>query len=369
MSLFTQAPSSLCLLRLSAIGDCCQLVPVIRALQHAWPDTALTWIVGGTEASLFGDFDGVETIVYRKGGGIAAWRALRRKLGDREFDALLLMQVSLRAGLVSTAVRAKYRIGFDHARARNAHGLFINQRIAPHPRAHVLEGFFDFLTALGLEQPELRWDIPLPDAARERARGLIPDGQPALVISPCSSRRFNNYRNWPADFYAQVARHAHLRHGMKILLTGGNSDEERRYGDLIRAGVPAAAVEDCIGRTSLKELLAIIGRADAVICPDSGPAHMATAAGTPVIGLYATSNPARTGPYLSRRWVVDRYPEAARKAWGEDAGKVRWGRRVRDPAAMELITVRDVIDRLDALMSTPRAARLDPPLLAQSAPR
>jgi heptosyltransferase I len=356
-------PQSICLIRLSAIGDCCQLVPAVRAMQSAWPDTALTWIIGRTEASLLGDLDGVEMISYRKGGGLAAWRELHRNLSNRRFDALLLMQVSLRAALVSTAVRAESRIGFDADRARTGHGFFINRRIAPHPQAHVLEGFFDFLHALGIDQRGLRWDIPVPAAARERALALIPDGQPSLVISPCSSRRFNNYRNWPAESYAHVVRHAHERYGLVTVLTGGSSDEERRYGDTISRLASVAAVEDCIGRTSLKELLAILQRAEAVICPDSGPAHIATAVGTPVIGLYATSNPARTGPYLSQRWVVNRYPDAVRKTWGCAPDDVRWGRRVRDPAAMDLVTVEDVLRQLDALLAVPRESRLPPPVL------
>ena len=92
---------------------------------------------------------------------------------------------------------------------------------------------------------------------------------------------------------------------------------------------------------------ALIAAADLVICPDSGPAHMATAAGTPVIGLYATSNPNRTGPYLSRHLTVNRYPDAVRKYLGSDVDQLRWGQRVRHPDAMDLITIRDVTDKID----------------------
>lgn len=356
-------PRSLCLLRLSALGDCCQAVPLVRALQRAWPDTALTWIIGRTEAALLGDLEGVEFITYHKGGGFAAWRSLHRALSGRTFDHLLLMQVSLRAGLVSTAVRAGVRLGFDGARARGGHGLFVNRRIAPHPEAHVLEGFFDFLRALGIGERDLVWNIPVPDSARERAIALIPDNRPTLVISPCSSQRFNNFRNWAAESYARVARHAYERHGLATLLTGGHSAEEQRYGEAIMRLSGDIPIQNCVGQTGLKEMLAILARAEAVVCPDSGPAHMATAVGTPVIGLYATSNPARTGPYLSLRWVVNRYPEAVRKAWDRELGAVRFGRRVRDPDAMALITVDDVTSQLDALLAVPRGSWLAPPVL------
>ena len=355
-----KAPERLCLFRLSAIGDCCHMVPVVRTLQAVWPQTRLTWVIGRTEAALLGDLDGVEFITFDKRAGRSARRALKAQLVGRQFDVLLLMQVAWRAGLAARAVRAPLRVGFDRHRSKDLHGLFVNRRIPPHPQAHVMDGFFDFLRALGIEQRELRWDIPVPDAARQWAMELIPDGTPTLVISPCSSQRFNNFRNWPAERYAAVARWAVRERGMQVILSGGASDEERGYAQAIqtRAGVP---VTDCIGRTSLKELLALLRRATVLVSPDSGPAHMAVSAGTPVVGLYATSNPARTGPYLSQRWVVNRYPEAVRAELGKDVHQVSWGRRVRKPDAMTLITVEDVLDRLHALLETNAEQRLSLP--------
>jgi heptosyltransferase I len=111
-----------------------------------------------------------------------------------------------------------------------------------------------------------------------------------------------------------------------------------------------------VGATTLKELFALIARAAVVVCPDSGPAHMATAAATPVIGLYATSNPDRTGPYLSRHLVVNAYPEAVQREFGKPVDTIAWGRRVRDPAAMELIRAQDVEARLDEVLGGPDAA-------------
>ncbi|MCC5811230.1 MAG: glycosyltransferase family 9 protein [Ectothiorhodospiraceae bacterium] len=357
---FTRPPESLCLLRLSAIGDCCHMVPVVRTLQSAWPETRLTWVIGRTEAALLGDLDGVEFITFDKQDGGGGRRRVREQLRGRRFDALLLMQVALRAGLLSRSVPARLRLGFDAARSKDGHRLFINHRVSAHPKAHVLDGFFDFLRTLGIDQREMRWDIPIPGEARERAQEVVPDDHPTLVISPCSSQRFNNFRNWRPEAYAEVVRHAYQSLGLSTVLTGGPTDEERRYGEAITrlAGVP---VRNLIGQTGLKELLAILGRATVVVCPDSGPAHMATAAGTPVVGLYATSNPDRTGPYLSRRWVVNRYPEAVREAYGCTPDELAWGQRVRKPDAMDLIRPGDVTAMLATLLATPRAQRLRPP--------
>ena len=108
-----------------------------------------------------------------------------------------------------------------------------------------------------------------------------------------------------------------------------------------------AQAQNLVGQTSLKQLYALLADADLVIAPDSGPVHMATAAGTRVIGLYATSNPDRTGPYLARELTVNRYPDAVRAYLGKEVAQLRWGQRVRHPDAMALITVDDVISKID----------------------
>ena len=79
---------------------------------------------------------------------------------------------------------------------------------------------------------------------------------------------------------------------------------------------------------------------------------MATAVDIPVVGLYAVANPDRTGPYKSRQWVLNRYPEALFEYAGKSVEDVRWGRRVKSERAMELIVASDVCKRIDRLMDT-----------------
>jgi heptosyltransferase I len=243
-------------------------------------------------------------------------------------------------------ISADVRLGFDRARARDGQWYFCNRHIPARAQRHVMDGLFEFAEALGIEDRAPRWDIPLGDAALARAAELIDTRQPSLVISPCTGQRFRNFRNWSADRYAAIADYAHSKYGARIVLTGGNSAIERRYADEIVARSTAQPL-DLIGRTSLKELLAVIARASVVLCPDSGPAHMATAVGTPVVGLYATSNRLRTGPYFSQHLVVDKYPEAVATEFATTTDALRWGQRVRDPAAMQLITPADVIAKVD----------------------
>ena len=344
------APASIALLRLSAIGDVCHTVPVLRALQDRYPEAPITWIIGRLEASLIGDIKGVQFISFNKGDGLAAYRQLRRTLSEQRFDALLHMQVALRASAASLMIPARRRIGFDRQRARDFQWLFSTEKIPFEPRQHVMDGLLAFASHLGADISRPRWDIPIPDRDAAFAREQIPDSRPTLILSPCSSQRTRNFRDWRAERYAAVIDHAAEQHGLAALITGGPSERERVMADDI-ARHCRHQPGNWVGQTSLKQLFALITRATAVICPDSGPAHMGTAAGTPVLGLYASSNPDRTGPYYSRQWCVNRYPEALQAETGKTVDQVRWGTRVRDPKVMERIEVRDVTDRLDALMA------------------
>lgn len=342
-----ERPDSICVMRLSSIGDVCHTVPVVRTLRAALPETRITWIIGAIEASLVEGLPGVELLVLDKRAGWRGLRELHRQLRGRRFDVLLHMQAALRASLATLFVRADERIGFDRARARDGQWLFTNRRIEPRPREHVVDGLFGFAEALEITERHFVWDIPVGDEQREFAERVVPEPGRTLAISPCAS---SASRNWRAERYAQVADYAVERHGLTVLLTGGPSRQEREMGRAIEAAMQAAPV-NLIGQTSLKQLLAVLERCTALVTPDSGPAHLGTVAGIPVIGLYAVSNPERAGPYLSRHWVVNRYPENVERYFGKTVDEVPWGARVRLPDGMDVITVNDVKDRLDGVMA------------------
>jgi len=340
-------PRSVCILRLSALGDTCHVVPVLRTLQQAWPTTQFTWIIGKAEARLMTLIEGVEFIIIDKRAGLFAMRRqLRRQLAGRRFDVLLHMQLAIRASLLAQVVKADVKLGYDRARAREMQWLFTNRQIAPRGREHTVDTFFGFAAALGVEERLLRWDLPLPEEALAYAAKLIPDSRPTLIISPCSSHPL---RNWSAERYAAVASHAIARHGMRVILTGGPSTIEREMGAAIeRAGVFGAINQ--VGRDTLAQLLALISRATALVSPDSGPAHMATMVGTPVIGLYAATRVARSGPYLSRQWCVDEYDDAARRFRHREPDVLPWTEKIEEPGVMDLISVDAVTAKLDELL-------------------
>jgi heptosyltransferase I len=222
-------PQSLCLLRTSALGDVTHVVPLVRTLQVAWPQTRLTWIVGKLEHKLVGDIPGVAFVVFDKAAGWRGFAALRRQLAGRRFDVLLHLQVALRANLVSALVDADLRVGYDRARSRDLHGLFVNRRIAQRSGEHVLYARASFLAPRGLKQTTVDWNIPIPDSAHEFAAARLPGDAPILLVSPCSSHRL---RNWLPDRYAAVMDHAATR-GWRVVLCGGPCTFEREFGDAI----------------------------------------------------------------------------------------------------------------------------------------
>ena len=330
---------SICLLRLSALGDVTHVVPLVRTLQRAWPGLPLHWIIDPAGRRLLDGLEDVTFHVYDKRSGLAGMRQLRAQLPPGKFDVLLQLQVAGRANLLSAFVPARRRVGYDRSRSKDLHGLFVNERIADRPGIHVLDAIGSFCEPLGLVQDTVQWNLPVPAEAREWARAQWhDDGAPALMISPCSS---HVRRNWYPDRYAALADHAATR-GWRVVLCGGRSQLERDTADAIAAAM-RHPVLDLVGKDTLKQLPALLERAALLVTPDSGPMHIANAMGTKVLGLHAASNPARSGPYSDRRYCVDRYDDAARKYLGKPASALKWGTKIEHDGVMALVTVDDAI--------------------------
>ena len=212
-NLLATPPERVCLLRLSAIGDTCHVVPLLRTLQDAWPSTRFTWVIGKLEAKLMSLIPDVELITLDKGAGLAAYGRLRAKMQGRGgFDLLLHLQLSIRASVAAAMIPAPLKLGFDKARARELQWLFTNRRIAARQREHVLDSFMGFADALGIAAPapalghSAAFQPPWP-----MRRICVPDPQRTLVISACSS---HTLRNWSPERYAAVADYAANKHGM-----------------------------------------------------------------------------------------------------------------------------------------------------------
>lgn len=345
---FSQPPKTLCIFRLSAIGDVTHILPVIHTLKKVWPETQITWVIGKLEYQLVKSLTDVEFIQFNKSEGWRAYSKLRRQLKGRQFDVLLMMQAALRASIASLFIESKHKLGFDKQRAVDFQWLFSNCKIGGESRVHVLDGFFQFLQAMGIEQRTMEWTLPIAPKDLDNVHE-ISSNQPYVVINPCSSARKNNWRNWSESRYAEIVDYLHSRQ-LQVILTGGPSAQELTFSQSIVSQCQSRPT-NLVGETSLGELLALLKESRFVIAPDTGPAHMATVVDTPVIGLYASSNPARTGPYKSLKQLVNCYPEALKQFKQKNLDEAAWGERVRDPRVMDLISVDYVKQSIDKILN------------------
>ncbi|KID54840.1 glycosyl transferase [Pseudoalteromonas luteoviolacea] len=337
--------SSICVLRLSAIGDVCHAVSAVQAIQRAHPQAKITWVIGKVEAMLLADLPGVDFVVFDKKRGKAAFKDLRAHFKGTQFDVLLHMQVAFRSNVAALCIPAKVKIGFDSARSKELHSLVVNQRITRQTEPHVLEGFHHFAQAIGVESQRPTWKMPYTVEDEEQARSLLNGLERVFVISPAASKQ---ERNWLPERYAALADYA-AGQGFNVVLTGGPTELE--------ASLSAAIVKhaqcnilNLVGKTGLKTLLCVLKEAKLVLAPDTGPAHMAVTVGTPVIGLYAHSNPKRTGPYLYQHYVVEVYHQNVLKQKGKPVSELPWGTRVKGADLMAQISVDDVTAMFDKVV-------------------
>jgi len=346
--------NSICILRLSAIGDVCNAVAAVQAIQRMHPNVKVTWVIGKIEQMLLEGLPGVEFIVFDKSQGSEAFKQLKQAMVNRKFDILLHMQVALRANWAARLIPAKRKIGFDWHRAKELHTVFTNERIKKQTEAHVLEGFFAFAEKLGVSESEkhaLQWDIPVSDADKTFANLHIPtksvtERTRTLVISPAASKE---ERNWLPERYAAIADYAHHK-GFNIVLCGGPSNVDKDLGAAILKHAQCP-IKNLIAQTNLKQMLALLANANIVLAPDTGPAHMAVSQKTPVLGLYGHSNPKRTGPYLYQKYAAEVYHQNIQDQTGRNAQYLAWGARVKGKHIMEQITLDAVITKFEQIVS------------------
>ncbi len=337
----------LCILRLSAIGDVCHAVAMVNRIQRQAPEIEITWIIGRVEYLLLKDLPNIRFVIYDKKEGRAANKKLKQTFSGEEFDVLFIMQVAFRANLASLGIKAKTKVGFDWNRSKELHWLFANKRIAEKPFSHVLEGFMGFADAIGIPSENMvSWQMPIAKEDESWADLTCSELSDFVVISPAASKA---ERNWSAEGYAQIADYMNKK-GLKVVLCGGPAALDKQVGDEIMKLSSCIAL-NLIGQTSLKQMLSVLKRARLVIAPDTGPAHMATTVGTQVIGLYAHSNPRRTGPYCNLNNVVSVYDDMIEQQYGKTWQELPWGTRAKGQDLMNEISLEKVVQQVDALLA------------------
>lgn len=339
--------SSIALVRFSALGDITLVVPTVRSLQKCFPQVTLTWITSPLGYSLLEGLDGVRFEVFDKPRTLADYRNFYRALREHSFDVVLAMQASLRINLLYPALHAPIKIGFDRVRAREGQQMFCNRSI-PFADSHLADSFLAFAAQLGAAPQPAEWNLPIAEADRIWAQEQVQSlPRPLIAIHPCTSKA---ERNWIPERYIDVIRAAKQRWQCSFVFTGGNNPLERRICAQLSSVACPGSIDLC-GRTTPKQLAALLGAADGLIAPDTAAVHLARAMNTPVIGLYAVASPGLCGPYQRQEFIVNRYPDAVRRFLGKNPEHLQWNTRVHHADAMSLITAEDVLRQLARLLN------------------
>ena len=347
----TPSIDHICLLRLSALGDCCHALAVIQNIREKSPRSKITWVIGKTEHQLFRDLEEIEFIVVDKNNLFSSFLKIRKEFRKKQFDVLLNMHASMSANLISLAINAKKKVGYDQDRARDLQNWFCNESISSIKNQHVANGMLEFSNHINVQCEEPRWKALTLTPEEDFAIKLIDHNKYTCVISPCSSQPYDDkyFRSWSINNYIELIRYLINRNDLQVILTGGISPTEKSYSEQLNTAFDDRIL-NLIGKTSIREMAALIKHSDMLISPDSGPAHIGTIMGTPVIGLYAMTNPQRSGPYNSTKWIVNKYPEALKKYLDQLPEEVKWGQKIPEPDAMNLITSNDVITKIKQLI-------------------
>jgi len=337
-------PIKICIVRLSALGDVVLAIPAVKAIRKHFPNAEITWIIEKIFLPAVDEIDGISFFPIDKPKTLSDYYRLWKKVRTNHFDVLLAMQASFRANLMYPLIKSKSKIGYDSRRARDFHKLFITHSIQKEDH-HIADGFMSFAKILGIPVAEAVWNLKVDKEDMLWIKHKV--GQTGYVVMHVATSK--KERNWPTKKYIELIKAISNSFDYKIVLTGGNSKTELETADSISQN--CQNVVNLAGSTSIKKLMALLKLSLALISPDSGPVHIARALNIPVIGLYAIARPELSGPYHKLDFTINKYNEAVRKISGREPQSVDWHFRVHSQAAMDLISVNDVITKLKMIKS------------------
>jgi lipopolysaccharide heptosyltransferase II len=286
-----------------AIGDVVRAMPLAMRLRAGYPRAHLAWAVEPPAAPLLEGHPALdERLVFERRGGARAFAAFLGRVRAGHFDLVLDLQRHLKSGVVSWATRAPTRIGFHRRNAKELNWLFNTRSIAPvEPRGWKLEQYQRFaelleLPALGEGAP--RFGLALRDEEQARVGALLAPvtrSFAALFVASTWESRL-----WFPEGFAAVADGLDAMGLDSVFVGGGDARAIAAESSALARTQPL----DLSGGTSLREAYGVLARARLAIGPDSGPMHLAAAAGTPVVSLWGATAPARSAPFGSEHLVL-----------------------------------------------------------------
>jgi len=336
----TQASLRILIVRLSAIGDAIQGMPVACGLRERFPGAFLAWAVEQRAAVLLRGHEALDELITLPrrwlNSPTTVWR-LRGRLRAMKFDVAVDVQGLTKSAIVAWLSGAKRRIGFGDPWGREL-SCWLNTELVDTTAEHAVDRNLQLLRPLGITAPAVRFQVPehRPDrlAAEEMIRQAgLEEG--FAIINPGAAWPS---KLWPTDRYAAVARHLGGNHRLPSLVVWAGG-EEHAMAEQIAAG--SAGYARLAPPTSLTELAALARRARLFIGSDTGPLHLAAAVGTPCVGLYGPWPASRHAPYGPKHVALQRmFFEGSTRA-----------RRNAPPEFMEAISVELVCETCDRILS------------------
>ena len=302
------------IIKLSAIGDVVQTLPALEAIKKTYPISTVTWIVEEAAAGILDGHPLIDVVLISRRKtwfrmlrspftfmqGVAHIIRFVRELRSTRYDIAIDFQGLLKSGVLIGLARAGRKIGFDHTREFSY--LFLNERLPAYDiEKHALDRYLDVARYLGAKKPSHECALPIERERRvmkQKIEAVKPQGRPLVVINPVARRKS---KLWPERNFAELADRLAEERNAVIVFTG--STDDRAVNDRILSLMSKKAV-NWAGETTLKEMAALASLADLFITTDTGPMHLAAAAGAKVVALFGPTAPWRTGPYGPSHIVV-----------------------------------------------------------------
>lgn len=300
-----QTPRRILIIKPSSFGDVIHAMPVLHGLRGRFPEARISWLVANSCAGLLeGHPDLNEVIRFDRkryghiGRSLAPTVEFGRflwQLRRKSFDLVLDLQGLFRSAFLTLAAGAGVTLGF--ANARECAPLFYTRRIpVGDADMHAVDRNYLFARALGFGDTPIAFNLPVRQqasaavAAMLAGKGVLP-GHGYALMGP--GTRWETKR-WPAANFAEVARWVQSEMGLPVVLIGMD-DEVEVCRAVEQAG--GKGVVNLAGQTKLPEVIALVAGAALCVMHDSGPMHLATALGRPMVAIYGPTSPLRTGPY------------------------------------------------------------------------
>jgi lipopolysaccharide heptosyltransferase I len=297
---------SILIVRLGALGDLVHALPAVAALRAAWPDARIDWLVDGRYAAFLELVPVIDRIHVIGGPARRPVLPVMRAIRRARYDLAIDLQGLLKSAALARAAGARETAGFVARQLREPlAGAFYTRRVAADDSGHVVRKNLSLVEALGVAAPAVASPLkvtasPVPGEVRRML--AIDAGGRFGMINPGAG--WPN-KQWPPDRYGAVAAHLLARHGMPSVVTWGPG-EQRLAGEVAAASAGAAAVAP---PTSVADLVELARAAAIVVAGDTGPMQVAAAVGTPVVGVFGPTNPARNGPWNPADEWVSRFDD------------------------------------------------------------